>query len=679
VTRGPEMAFSLCLHLHQPVGNFDHVMENAYSRCYLPLLQALSRHGTVSGLHISGCLLEWLEGHHGEYLHLLSRYLRSTGSEMLTSGYYEPILPVLRADDAADQIGAFSDRLEALGAGRPRGLWLTERVWEPALPGLLHRCGVEWAVVDDRHLQLAGSDPGEVWRPTLTEDGGRPLTLLPSSKRLRYLIPFHTVDEVREELSRMRERGVELAFYGDDGEKFGVWPGTHRLCFERGWLERFLSMLGETPGIRTISPSEAAERVRPRGPVYVPTASYREMGEWTLPVGERRRQRELSESLGEGLEDHLREGFWRSFLSRYPESGELHKLMLHLEPRVRESGDGDARASLWRSQCNCPYWHGVFGGIYLPHLREAVWTELLLAARKVLSRGEPEEVDFDLDGRRELILGGASLMAVLRPEQGLTCTSLAWTGAEVPRPLGHVLSRRIEAYHDLVREPEGDEGGEARTIHSDMEALEPGLTGLITEDGWRRCLFTDLLLPPEADVELWSAGDASVESFQDSSADWSWSAGASGAIVESVLKRGGRVVRKKIRMDPESGSIEMESVLEGGEPGVLFGVELCLNMLTASASDRFLSLDGGRRRRLGESGRRRAAAAVVADLWRDVSVDVHLGEPGDVWFAPLWSVSRSERGYEKVFQGSALMPVRPVDEDGECRVSLALRIGAAGG
>ena len=679
MTRGSEMAFSLCLHLHQPVGNFDHVMEDAYSRCYLPLLQALSRHGTVSGLHISGCLLEWIESHHGEYLDMLSEYLRATGSEMLTSGYYEPILPVLRADDAAAQIVAFSHRLEALGGGRPRGLWLTERVWEPALPDLLHRCGVEWAVVDDRHLQLAGTDPGEAWRPALTEDGGSPLTLLPSSKRLRYLIPFHSVDEVREELSCMRERGVELAFYGDDGEKFGVWPGTHRLCFERGWLDSFLSMLEETPWVRTVSPSEAAELVRPRGPVYVPTASYREMGEWTLPVYERRRQRELSESLGEDLEDHLREGFWRSFLSRYPESGELHKLMLHLEPGVKDSGDEDALASLWRSQCNCSYWHGVFGGIYLPHLREAVWTELLLAARKVLPRGEPEEVDFDLDGRRELILGGGRLMAVLRPERGLTCTSLAWMGGKVPRPVGHVLSRRIEAYHDLVREPGGDDGGEARTIHSDMEALEPGLTELITEDGWRRCLFTDLLLPPEAEVDLWAAGDASIASFQDSSPHWSWSARGSETILEAVLKRDGALVRKTLSMDPESGSIELESVLEGGEAGGLFGVELCLNMLTATASDRFLRLDGGRRRLLGESGRLRAEAAVVADLWRDVSVDVHIGEPADVWFAPLWSVSRSERGYEKVFQGSALMPVRPVEEDGGCRISLSLRIGGAGG
>jgi alpha-amylase len=673
------MAMSLCLHIHQPVGNFDHVMEGAYDRCYLPLLDALHRHRTVSGLHISGCLLDWIEERHPEFAERLSSYLAETGSEMLTSGYYEPILPILRPDDAEAQIGAFSDRLEALGGGRPRGLWLTERVWEPALPGLLDRCGVQWAVVDDRHLRLAGVDADRCWRPAITEDGGRAVTLLPSGKRLRYLIPFHPVEEVVEELAGMRDRGVELAFYGDDGEKFGVWPGTHDLCYRRGWLDRFLDMLGQTPWIRLVSPSEAARDIRPQGPVYVPTASYREMGEWTLTVPERREQRRLVDSCGEEVEDHLREGFWRSFLTRYPESGELHKLMLHRQPAVRDSGSEEALRSLWRSQCNCPYWHGVFGGIYLPHLREAVWTELLRACRVVGREGGPEQVDFDRDGREEILLDGRAVSAVLRPERGLTCTALAWTGGEVPRPLGHVLSRRVEAYHDLVGDPpeEGEEN--AKTIHSETEALEPGLAGLITRDRWRRCLFSDLLLPPDASPEDWAGGDGDIACFQDAQTEWSWSADDAVVSVRAEMRLGEATVTKSLTVDPDAGKAELDSRLRGGRPGWLFGVELCLNMLTGSAEDRFLSLDGGRRRPLGESGQATASSALVADLWRDVSLRVDLDRPAELRFAPLYSVSRSERGYERVFQGSALMPVGRVDGDGRCSLSLRLRVGDAGG
>lgn len=666
--------FSLCLHIHQPVGNFDHVVEDAYDRCYSPLLNTLGRNGTPSGLHISGCLLDWIEDHHPEWTRRLSEYLSETGSELLTSGYYEPILPVLHEDDAVAQIGEYSARLKGLGGGTPRGLWLTERVWEPGLPRLLHRCGVQWVVVDDRHLVAAGVDPLKTWRPALTESGGRSVVLLPGSKKLRYLIPFHDVEEVVAELKRMRMAGAELAFYGDDGEKFGVWPGTYDLCYRRGWLDRFLGSLSREEWIETVPPSKAVDETRAGGPVYVPTASYREMGEWTLPVAERRIQRRLVEEQGEELAGHLREGFWRVFLARYPESGELHKLGLHLEPLVRGSGDEDARLSLWRSQCNCPYWHGVFGGIYLPHLREAVWTELMKAA-EVLPEGAGEPLDIDLDGRPEMLVRGEKMLALVRPCRGLTCTVLGWMGGETPRPVAHVLSRRIEAYHDLVRDSEGDDGEGARTIHSSMEALEPGLAGLITEDSWRRSLLSDLLLPPNVTLEEWAAGDGGIVHFQDADCSWSrWVEGFRIRVAAEVEVDGARL-EKTMMLDAGEGTIRVESVLRGGRPGWLMGIEVCLNMLTGSAPDRFLSLDGGRRRLLGESGREVAANARVADLWRGVAVEVETEEPEEVWFAPIYSVSRSERGYERVFQGSAVMPTARVGEDGSCRLVVELALG----
>lgn len=674
----PTIQFSLCLHIHQPVGNFDHVIAEACDRCYSPLLETLSRHGTPSGLHISGCLLDWIGANRPRWLQRLSEYLEDTGSELLTSGYYEPILPVLREDDACRQIRQYSARLSELGGGTPKGLWLTERVWEPGLPRLLQRAGVEWVVVDDRHLVAAGTDSRDAWRPALTENGGHTVVLLPGSKRLRYLIPFHDVEEVVDELDRMRGDGAGLAFYGDDGEKFGVWPGTHDLCYRRGWLDAFLEALSEAEWIETVPPSRAVADARPAGPVYVPTASYREMGEWTLPVAERRRQRSLVEEHGEELSRHLREGFWRVFLSRYPESGELHKLGLYLEPAVRESGDRDACMSLWRSQCNCSYWHGVFGGIYLPHLREAVWTELMRAAA-ALRPADPEAVDIDRDGRPELLLLGAEMLALVRPEQGLSCTALGWMGGDVPRPVGHVLSRRIEAYHDLVRDPDGDDGDGARTIHSEMEALEPGLAGLITEDSWRRSQLSDLLLPPQATVEEWASGDGCIGHFQDADCSWSHTVEGRRTRVTATMESGGAEVKKTLLLDAGEGTIRAESFLTGGRPDWLMGVEVCLNMLTGSSPDRFISIGGGRRRKLGESGREAAAPVLVGDLWRGVAVEIEAAGAEEVWFAPLYSVSRSERGYEKVFQGSAVMPAARVGADGSCSMTLSLRLRGADG
>ena len=64
--------FVFGLHLHQPVGNFDHVFEQHVRDVYRPILERLSeREFLPLVLHLSGPLLEWLEEHDSSYLDLL--------------------------------------------------------------------------------------------------------------------------------------------------------------------------------------------------------------------------------------------------------------------------------------------------------------------------------------------------------------------------------------------------------------------------------------------------------------------------------------------------------------------------------------------------------------------------------------------------------------------------------
>ncbi len=45
--------------------------------------------------------------------------------------------------------------------------------------------------------------------------------------------------------------------YGDDGEKFGVWPGTRRRVWEKGWMESFLGALAEAGDwLRVVTPRQ---------------------------------------------------------------------------------------------------------------------------------------------------------------------------------------------------------------------------------------------------------------------------------------------------------------------------------------------------------------------------------------------------------------------------------------
>ena len=59
--------FTIVLHNHQPVGNFERVFAEAYDAAYRPFLDVLERYPAVKiGLHVSGCLLDWIEDNRPE-------------------------------------------------------------------------------------------------------------------------------------------------------------------------------------------------------------------------------------------------------------------------------------------------------------------------------------------------------------------------------------------------------------------------------------------------------------------------------------------------------------------------------------------------------------------------------------------------------------------------------------
>ncbi|MCK4506762.1 MAG: DUF1926 domain-containing protein, partial [Candidatus Aegiribacteria sp.] len=609
-----------------------HIMESAYNECYLPMIEVLESHGGFrTGFHISGTLLEWFESYHPEYLKKVSLMCRKGQMELLTSGRYEPILPIFRRFDIIEQISSYSDHLESLTGIRPEGLWLSERVWEPQLPSILCEAGISYAVVDDFHLQKAGIEGLDLFHPFVTEDAGKTVRLLGSNRELRYMIPFASVEDTMKELERLKNNGAALVFYGDDGEKFGVWPGTNELCYDRGWLDSFLSAIESAPWLEVVLPSSAV-RVDPSGPVYIPAASYSEMGEW------------------------ISEGFWRNFLSAYPESKELHGRILEAEKTVRRSRSETALHHFWRSQCNCSFWHGVFGGIYLPHLREAVWKELHSAEREAL-RGMDMypfigNSDIDADGKEETIIVTESQSLLVHPEKGLTVSEFSFLPDHAgPVPMGHVLSRRHEKYHDSI--PGMTDSGEVRTIHDGLLSKEDGLAERIVIDRWRRVLFSDLVMVPDVTFEDWKRCDSRIISFQKSVSSCSFSQSDRTVDFTGRYERNNLELAKDLHVDLNFARIAVQSMYSVN-PLDRTGMEICLNLMTGNSPDRCFRIDSGPELMMGEDGTARGKRIEIIDRWRKVMVIVDIDNEADIWFAPLESVNRSESGYERVHQGAAV-------------------------
>lgn len=453
----PPVRFAFALHLHQPVGNFDFVFQEHIDEVYRPLLSALQEHETYPfTLHISGPLLDWLAEHAPAFLDEIGMRVANGQIELLASGRTEPILAALEPDDRVQQVAAMRETLRDRFGVQARGLWLTERVWEQDLAADLSRAGIEYTLLDDRHFMAAGHEQAELDAPFHTESGGSPLTVLPIDERLRYLIPFRPVSEIETFLEERHAEGTRAIVLGDDGEKFGGWPDTREWVYDEGWLDDFLQSVARLreAGVIELATTGDVARAESGGLTYPAPGSYREMEEWTLPRPAALRVHALWANADREMEPHLRGGHWKGFLRKYPEANRMHKAALQLSRLCRQQGDPvKARAFVERAQCNDAYWHGVFGGVYLPHLRRAVWRELA-GAEAALRSGETlsvEALDWDLDGDNEVWVHSTQFSAVISPRRGGAIENLTYFSAGAN--LVDVLSRRLEPYHADAFDP----------------------------------------------------------------------------------------------------------------------------------------------------------------------------------------------------------------------------------
>src|SRR3989338_8084573 len=184
----------LCVHAHQPVGNFGWVFEEAYEKSYRPFFEVLEKHpGVPMSCHFSGSLIDWLEAHRPQFLETLRRMSERGQLEFIGGGYYEPIYGVIPKKDLEGEIEMMRNRIRHLFGVSPQGAWLTERVWDPELVGVLTGVGVEYTILDDFHLEKAGVT-SPVTGYYRTKDGKNTLDLFASMKQLRYLMPFRKAE-----------------------------------------------------------------------------------------------------------------------------------------------------------------------------------------------------------------------------------------------------------------------------------------------------------------------------------------------------------------------------------------------------------------------------------------------------------------------------------------------------
>ena len=423
-------------------------------------------------------------------------------------------------------------------AGR-KGAWLAERVWEPDLPTALAAAGYQWTILDDQHFRAAAIPEENLWGAFTTEDQGNLLTVFGTEQGLRYRIPFGGVEDVIDYLrDHATEDGKRVGMMGDDGEKFGAWPTTFEHCWGEGrWVERFFEALeANADWLSTVTPSQWLEREPPIGRVYVPTSSYAEMGEWALPPGETVVfTKLLHDAVAEKRPDArwLRGGFWRNFQVKYREINDLHKQMLRTSRKVAAMTEGPARTAaldhLHRGQSNDCYWHGLFGGIYISHMRLATYEHLIAAEdaadRALGTQRVAETRDLDMDGLPRRTSPTRARSSRSTPTTGAGIGS--WDVRGAWHALGAALRRRPEAYHETLRAHEAKDApptprprpttaAPPSSIHDLVMVKEEGLSRLLFyDDHERRSALVRFLEPDVTPEAVARAEDAELGDFRD--------------------------------------------------------------------------------------------------------------------------------------------------------------------
>jgi alpha-amylase len=702
-----EIRLLLVLHDHQPVGNFDGVIEQAYQDSYLPFLDEFEQCAPLSiALHTSGCLIEWLDRHHPQYVDRLAQLAAAGRIEIVGGPMQEPILTMLSPRDRVGQITHYSKWLADRLGVEVRGAWVPERVWEQSVASDLVRAGIQYTFLDDAHFRSAGLVDDELLGYYLTEDDGQVLSIFPGSERLRYLIPFADPQQTVDYLGELADRrpGAVVAF-ADDGEKFGSWPDTKKHVYDNGWLRRFFGLLLENRHwIRILTPTEVLKELPPLGKVYLPEGSYREMNEWALPTERLTEYELLRQSIStdprwQRSAPYFRGGFWRNFKRKYPEADEMYARMQMVSRRLERVSQSEtsrellrrAREELYRGQCNCSYWHGAFGGIYLPHLRNAVYRHLI-AADNLLDEAEGRELsgdgwvdataeDFDFDAHPEVRLDNDKLVALIDPAAGGQIYEL--DVRSVRHNLLATLARRPEAYHARVLSAANTNDGHPASIHDRVVCKQEGLAEKIVYDNHLRKSLIDHFYRAGTTLDDLVAGRAAEEGgFVDG--NYAARVRRSSGRIQVLLSREATAagvpltITKGVTLHAGSASLQIAYLLEGlpADSRLNFAVELNFAGMPAAAEGRFFH--DSQHNSLGDLGTaldvRESNYLGLADQWLGIDVGLSIDRPSGLWTYPIQSVSQSEGGFELVHQSVVILPHWTVQPDAHGRWSVTMTL-----
>ncbi len=479
------------VHMHQPVNNFSEAVDEAVFKCYEPFFNVFKKYPSLKiAVHCSGWLLEYIKKNHKVLFKTIKELSLKGQIEHFSAGFYEPVLSSIPQNDRISQIEKLNKTIKKEFLQDPKGAWLTERVWDDFLISDFSKVGIKYAMVDDYHLIVSGFDKKELEGYFISENNGDKIALFPINKKLRYAIPFKNIKDAIEDI-----KACQTAIIFDDLEKFGLWPGTYEWVYQKGWLENFFDGCSKDKNIISMHFNEYYNNNKQKSLAYLQNVSYYEMGEWSLKTENALKLKQIREEVNkkfpENVDKFVRGGTWKNFFIKYEESNRLHKRMIELSKSGNKSKT--FLENLYKLQTNDVFWHGVFGGIYLPNLRDNAY-HFLSKCENIRYKNKEiiEAHDNDMNGFDEVKIVKKAFIVIFDSHYGGQMVELI--NRDKKFNFQNVISRREEAYHEeIINNIQKDDKkkDEIESIHNLQVKIDDKIKNALSFDWYVKNSFID--------------------------------------------------------------------------------------------------------------------------------------------------------------------------------------------
>ncbi len=274
----------------------------------------------------------------------------------------------------------------------------------------------------------------------------------------------------------------------------------------------------------------------------------------------------------------------------------------------------------------------------------------------------------------EIYVTSPQFAALFKPADGGTLAALDFRANHLT--LINSLGRRPEAYHTRLRSAAAAAGaGTVASIHEQIRVKEPGLDRRLRYDRWPRHAFRLLLFSPGKTYEdyeslhleesaTFAAGAYEIVGATAERLELACQVPSDAVSVSEPINRTLRVTKIFSFSQSKQGfciACDLELSHHSAESLRLnVGLEVVFNLLAPNEPDRYFE-SAGQRHPLNWSAAVPASEMRVVDEWQNVAIRVEAPRASQFWIAPVETVSESEEGFERVYQGSQILSVWPAE------------------